>query len=812
MRALAQEKTQDHRVAKAPARGRAFVEPSPLPYFAGSDLAAPVLFRKASCSCGGGCPACQGQQSKPNNLNISQPNDPAEIEADQIADRVMRMSITEIHGNLNRPAVPSITNSAIHRKCSSCEEGDEIIRRKPIDTRGGPSSQNPAHVQNAIGGGGHPLDQATRSFFEPRLSYDLSSVRIHTGPLAAESASAIDAKAYTLGRDIVFGKGQYEPETESGRQLLAHEIAHVTQSASPTYIRRDTIYRQPANQICVPGSPEDSPACLEARKREQKIAEDRKPGATVTVTGPNMALPSGAGFKIPTHPDAVKGIHDWSDNYGTANNANNHNKFRVGSMRLQQICQTDSFGNWAVYVYFVTDADGDNYAVGPDSLLTFVMTYGMMITADSGNTDQLGGGRKMLDPRSMPAAPDAFDEDPQMYYVAPKLPAYNQISDAFDIDNYYHMRGYLRHMPNGDLAVLYYIAENLHSDFRPEYVVGPKWLPFFIERIDMYAGMAAFSYPIQKGAMPAKYQALSARYVMGFMKGDPERASSGLDAWGAAAKDPFWWLQVFSGYAGAAQPRPTTPGLRVIQGGKGGAIAPPATTTTVTPGVSTGSVPYVGRGGAAPVMALDTAALPAQVPRPGPVGVPGWNPNPLPVTPGKPMGYLSSSALIGASSRLSSVPRPDVDSDLDKEKKRGKCRYLSIGQQFGRYPCHAAFATHLSGVPREVRITTPEGESVDYDAMDSGQSLYEVKTGYRWLVFMGDPVRVNEVAARFWAQAVEQMLVAEECGHTLRWYFNDPYVASFFGAENAPYPQYFQAPLPVPVWYEPYDCNVDSDG
>ena len=111
-----------------------------------------------------------------------------------------------------------------------------------------------------------------------------------------------------------------------------------------------------------------------------------------------------------------------------------------------------------------------------------------------------------------------------------------------------------------------------------------------------------------------------------------------------------------------------------------------------------------------------------------------------------------------------------------------------------------------------MRITDPNGISVDYDAMDFGGSLYEVKTGYRWLVFMGDPVRVNDIAARFWTQAAEQMLVAEECGQSLTWYFNDPYVASFFGAENAPYPEYFQAPLLVRVRYEPFDCNVDSDG
>ena len=109
-------------------------------------------------------------------------------------------------------------------------------------------------------------------------------------------------------------------------------------------------------------------------------------------------------------------------------------------------------------------------------------------------------------------------------------------------------------------------------------------------------------------------------------------------------------------------------------------------------------------------------------------------------------------------------------------------------------------------------MTSTTGESVDFDAMDHGETLYEVKTGYRWLPFMSDPVRMNEIVSRFWGQAVMQLLVAAECGHPLKWYFNDPYVASFFGAENSPFPEYFRAPMPVPVWYSPYNCDLDSDG
>lgn len=193
-----------------------------------------TVYRKSSCACGGACPACQ---LKSGNLKISQPNDAAEIEADSVADRVMRMPAGAETPTINR------TNAAdsIHRKCSACEEEDETIQRKPLSSGGAVSSQNPDHVNSVISSGGSALDPAARSFFEPRLGYDLSSVRVHTGPSAFESAKAVDARAYTLGNNIVFGSGEYEPHSESGRHLLAHELAHVAQqseNASSRYLHR----------------------------------------------------------------------------------------------------------------------------------------------------------------------------------------------------------------------------------------------------------------------------------------------------------------------------------------------------------------------------------------------------------------------------------------------------------------------------------------------------------------------------------------------------------------------------------------------
>jgi hypothetical protein len=84
-------------------------------------------------------------------------------------------------------------------------------------------------VADTLRQGGRPLDPATRAFFEPRFGVDFSAVRIHTDIHAAESARAVNALAYTVGRDVVFNSGQYAPHRDSGRRLLAHELTHVVQ-------------------------------------------------------------------------------------------------------------------------------------------------------------------------------------------------------------------------------------------------------------------------------------------------------------------------------------------------------------------------------------------------------------------------------------------------------------------------------------------------------------------------------------------------------------------------------------------------------
>jgi len=111
------------------------------------------------------------------------------------------------------------------------EEEEEELQMKR--RRGGSAAMaDTSNLQGRISslrGGGLPLSQAERSFFEPRFGCDFSRVRIHKDNRAADTASAVNAQAFTHENNIVFGSGKYSPHSESGKQLLAHELTHYIQ-------------------------------------------------------------------------------------------------------------------------------------------------------------------------------------------------------------------------------------------------------------------------------------------------------------------------------------------------------------------------------------------------------------------------------------------------------------------------------------------------------------------------------------------------------------------------------------------------------
>lgn len=122
----------------------------------------------------------------------------------------------------------------LRRKCgcrdsSRCDCTDRKLERKVNGSAEG-IGLAPGIVEDVLGSPGHTLDAGTRTLMEERLGRDFSDVRVHTDMRAAESARAVDALAYTVGRDVVFGAGQYDPVTLEGKSLLAHELTHVAQN------------------------------------------------------------------------------------------------------------------------------------------------------------------------------------------------------------------------------------------------------------------------------------------------------------------------------------------------------------------------------------------------------------------------------------------------------------------------------------------------------------------------------------------------------------------------------------------------------
>ena len=161
-------------------------------------------------------------------LTINQPNDPDsyrdEQEADAMADKIMRMTDPSVNNN----AFFKPSFSSIQRKCGHCEEAEKKVQRKESNNESAIASNQTEDYINSLSGG-KPLGKNERNFFEPRMNYDFSGVRLHTDSVAARSAQSINALAYTTGNNIVFNSGQYFPGTDNGKRLLGHELTHVIQ-------------------------------------------------------------------------------------------------------------------------------------------------------------------------------------------------------------------------------------------------------------------------------------------------------------------------------------------------------------------------------------------------------------------------------------------------------------------------------------------------------------------------------------------------------------------------------------------------------
>jgi len=189
-------------------------------------------------------------------LTVGRPDDPFEQEADRVAAAITGPGTGPAPGGLTISTVSP--TSATAQRCAECgkddetplggvaTEDDDMTNVGGVPGTGGYLQAQCAGRQDGNGrvtpgleddvtrlrGGGESLAAPVRGFFENRLGHDFSRVRVHTGASAGATARALGALAYTMGNDIVFGAGQYAPETSDGRRLLAHELTHVVQQGA----------------------------------------------------------------------------------------------------------------------------------------------------------------------------------------------------------------------------------------------------------------------------------------------------------------------------------------------------------------------------------------------------------------------------------------------------------------------------------------------------------------------------------------------------------------------------------------------------
>jgi outer membrane protein OmpA-like peptidoglycan-associated protein len=197
-------------------------------------------------------------------LKLSSPDDPAEKEAEWVAKQVVEMDI------------PPETEEDEHETQQSPELDTgfaDAAARSSTDRELHPTAEKT--VQKGVRGSGRPLAAETRERFESKMGADFSDVRVHTDPVADFAARSINAEAFTIGSNIAFTKGSYNPDSPTGGELLAHELTHVLQQSDDVSRSDQPVRRQSAG-----GADSEDRQPL---KRKVEIKVDPKPKKVINI-------------------------------------------------------------------------------------------------------------------------------------------------------------------------------------------------------------------------------------------------------------------------------------------------------------------------------------------------------------------------------------------------------------------------------------------------------------------------------------------------------------------------------------------------
>ncbi len=211
-------------------------------------------------------------------------------------------------------------NRTTVQECSECGARSALLQRAAVSHKATSHHDDgcaPPLVDRVLRSGGAPLDSATRASMESRFGQDFGHVRIHTDEQASASARAVSALAYTVGRDVVFGQGQYAPGSSRGRCLIAHELTHVVQQGGVPWSggalsigAQDAAHELEADRAGegYGATTIATPASAAGATLQRQPEDDRKPEMPQDAGGFVLRIGEGGRIEVLVRPPALPGV------------------------------------------------------------------------------------------------------------------------------------------------------------------------------------------------------------------------------------------------------------------------------------------------------------------------------------------------------------------------------------------------------------------------------------------------------------------------------------------------------------------------
>jgi hypothetical protein len=448
------------------------------------------------------------------------------------------------------------------RAAKNRENGAEAIAARRESNRGvaqAAGSRVPAMgLQRAAGNravadlvgssSGRPLDPVTKTEMESRFGQGFEDVRVHSGAEAESAAEILGADAWTSGRDIVFGEGQYAPGSSSGKKLLAHELAHVVQQrrggSAPRTFEGGNSTENDASHAAAQFSGSAGPVSVN----------------TASGTGVARQEAEEPWWKKRLNPLYQKALDV------------------LPKEAAEKLEAANAVAKHFVEGGGVSDQTLDQAVRAAEPILGVVSDSLDIKKQDStpASPQQAQPAAKKNTVRTdYPADENAYSGTELEYTAHGDYPVQDVVTPGV-----YHSSNYwlAPHLRAGTNNAVYYLAYNPETK-RNEYVIGPGDVQNFLDHEDLYLYNAAASYPL-KGELP-EYKAQSGRVAARLFKGDYSGAFKAWKAsWSAAVKDPQFWVETVTATAGAV----AAPEAGMV-GDLEQSVAPVKTAATDTEGV-----------------------------------------------------------------------------------------------------------------------------------------------------------------------------------------------------------------------------------